>query len=277
MRLQWLCDPQTFPKTIIYKAKHMRQTNRRIALFSTLLTAVLAWSSWGLMAQGLSERQGEAILEELKQIRQLLERIEKQGGTAAPQRPKRPVSAKVSTTGKPSLGDPQAPVTLVEFTDYECPYCNRFFKTIWPKLVEDYVDTGKMRVVIKDLPLSFHKNARKAAQAAHCAGEQDAFWPMRDTLYRNARKLDADNLPEYAKTLSLDLEAFSTCLDSDRHLEAIDADAAEAKKAKITGTPSFVVGKTTENFIEGALIVGAQPYSVFQSRITAALGSPKNP
>ncbi|MEA3274000.1 MAG: thioredoxin domain-containing protein [Pseudomonadota bacterium] len=255
----------------------MQQTDRGTRFLSTLLVAALAWSSWGVAAQGLTEGQGAAILDELKQIRQLLERIERQDGGTAPQRRRRPVSAKISTAGSPALGDSDAPVTLVEFTDFECPYCNRFFINTWPKLVKGYVDTGMVRVVIKDMPLGFHKNARKAAQATHCAGEQDAYWPMHDTLYRNARKLDPALLPEYAKILSLDVDAFKACLESDRHLEAIDADASEAKRSRITSAPSFVIGKTADDFIEGTLIVGAQRYQVFESQIRAVLDSTNEP
>lgn len=255
----------------------MRQSNPRAARLAVLLAVFLTGVSWGVAAQGLTPPQGEAILDELKQIRQLLERIEKQGGKAAPRRPKRPASVKISTAGRPSLGAPDAPVTLVAFTDYECPFCNRFFLNTWPSLVKHYVDTGKLRVVIKDLPLGFHKNARKAAQAAHCAGEQDAFWPMGETLYRNARKLDPALLPEYAKILSLDLDAFNSCLASDRYLAEIDADITEAKGVRITGTPSFVIGRTTDDVVDGALIVGAQSYRVFDGRIKAVLEAAKGP
>lgn len=249
----------------------MRETGRRIGAFIVLAGALVAWPPAGTGAEELSAEQGAAILEELRQIRQLLEKIEQQGGGARGQRPRRPASAAVSTGNRPVIGEADAPVTLVEFADYECPFCNRFFQNTWPLLTRDYIDTGKLRVVVKDMPLGFHPNAREAAQAAHCAAEQGKFEAMRDILYRNARKLSADLLPGYGKVVGLDVAAFEDCLASERYLDRIDADAAEAREAGLTGTPSFVVGPSGGDTVEGAVIVGAQPYSVFRSRIEAAL------
>jgi protein-disulfide isomerase len=224
-------------------------------------------------AEGLTEQQGQAILNELRQIRQLLQRMERRGASVASQhRPQAaPVKAKVSSKGRPLLGDPDAPLTLVEFTDYQCPFCNRFFKTTFPALKKAYIDTGKVRFVVKDLPLPIHKNARKAAQAAHCAGDQGRFWAMHDTLYENAAELEETALLGYAEALSLDLPAFRGCLASDRHFAAIDGDAAEAAAAGIRGTPGFVLGLTTDDFIDGVHIRGAQPFAAFDKQIKALL------
>ena len=236
-----------------------------------LVTALVPFGSG--ITEPLSEEQGQAILEELRQIRQLLEKIEKQGSVGRPRAPQRPTSAKVSIKDRPAMGNRDAPVTLVEFADYECPFCHRFFRTVWPLIEKDYIDTGKLRVVVKDLPLGFHPNARKAAQASHCAAEQGKFWEMREVLYSNAQKLSTDLLPNYAKIVGLDLQAFKACLASERHLNGIDADAAEARSARLTGTPSFVVGRTASEEVQGSVIVGAQPYSVFKSRIDALLAA----
>jgi len=235
-------------------------------------------------AQGMSVEQGEAILEELKAIRALLERMEGRGLPSAPSaarpqatRPQAAARVSVSAKDRPALGDPEAPLTLVEFTDYQCPFCNRFFKTAFPELKKTYIDSGKLRLVIKDLPLAFHANARGAAQAAHCAGEQGRFWPLHDKLYENAARLQAANLPGYGEQAGLEIAAFRDCLASERHLEAIDGDAAEAGRVGITGTPSFVLGHTTADAIAGEKIVGAKPFAAFEARIEALLAEVDKP
>jgi protein-disulfide isomerase len=217
-----------------------------------------------------SDATMDAILLELKGIRQVLEKIEKQGGRAA-QRPSKPTTATVPIKGKQVMGAKDAPVTVVEFADYQCPFCLRFTKTTFPLLKKKYIDTGKVRWVALNLPLPFHKDARKAAQAAHCAGEQDKFWEMRELLFRNPQKLNTENLPAHAATLSLDINAFNTCLQSDRHLADIDQDAKDAKAVRLTGTPSFIIGKTASDEISGQVVIGAQPMNVFDAAISKAL------
>ena len=120
------------------------------------------------------------------------------------------------------------------------------------------------RIVVKDLPLAMHANARKAAQASHCAGEQDAYWPMHMILFANAKQLDEASLPGYAAQLQLDGTAFSACLASDRHLQSISSDMLEAKNAGISGTPSFVLGASNGDTVQGNIIRGAQSFDNFK-------------
>jgi protein-disulfide isomerase len=211
-----------------------------------------------------------AILEELKEIRKVLEKIEKQGGRAAPA-PSKPVTASFSIKGKHTLGAEDAPVTVVEFADYQCPFCLRFAKTTFPLLKQKYIDTGKVRWVALNLPLAFHKDATKAAQAAHCAGEQGKFWEMREALFMNPRKLNVEFLPAHAATIPVDLQAFNECLQSDRHLDEIAQDAKDANAVRLTGTPSFIIGETASNEITGQVVIGAQPVNVFDSAIGKVL------
>jgi protein-disulfide isomerase len=217
-------------------------------------------------------RKMDAILEELRAIRQVLEKIEKQGVAGGPRRPSRPTTATVAIDNKPVMGSDSAPVTVVEFTDYQCPFCLRFTKTTFPYLKRDYIDTGKVRWVALNLPMAFHKDARKAAQAAHCAGEQDKFWEMRLELFKNPKKLAPEHLPDHAASLGLDMAAFRECLASERHLAEIDQDAKDAKAARLTGTPSFIIGKTASDKITGQVVIGAQPLNVFSAAIKKALG-----
>jgi protein-disulfide isomerase len=245
------------------------------ALFLTALSA--AWVPDTRAQQGgdpsaaITRGQADAIVQELQEIRKLLESIDKKSLAQAPQRPKVPPTAKVSVKDSPVLGSADAPVTVVEFTDYQCTYCLRFIQQTFPKLKEQFIDTGKVRWVVRDMPLGFHKNARKAAQAAHCAGEQDKFWEMRSVLFLNAKKLEEENLPSYAQTMGLDMTAFDSCLASDRHLAAIDKSAQDAGGVQITGTPTFVVGTATGDWVDGKRVVGARDFKIFEENILKLL------
>ncbi|NNL56636.1 MAG: DsbA family protein [Pseudomonadales bacterium] len=211
----------------------------------------------------------------MRSIRKSLEKIEQQGeGEARKPAVQRPTVAQIALheTG-PILGEPSAPVTVVEFTDYECPFCKRFILNTFPSLKRDYIDTGKLRWLVRDLPLPFHAHAKQAAQAAYCAGEQGQFWQMRDSLFRNNKNLDSDNLRRYARELKLDIASFDQCLASDRHLATIDAHAKLAAKQRLTGTPSFIVGKTEAGRLEGKVIIGAQSPAVFTAEIEKLLHS----
>ena len=248
---------------------------RSLLIFAMLvcIPTVIAAQSPTAGKAPIDQDTADEILKELKEIRRVLEKIEKQGGRAA-QRPSRPTTAKVSTKGKQSMGSKDAPVTVVEFTDYQCPFCLRFTKTTFPSLKKKYIDTGKVRWVALNLPLAFHKDATKAAQAAHCAGEQGKFWEMREVLFQNPQKLNVTYLPAHAATLNLDIEAFNACLQSERYLAEIDQDAADAKSVSLTGTPSFVIGKTASDEINGQVVIGAQPLNVFDAAISKAMAQP---
>lgn len=247
----------------------------RASLCAAVLMAVALVS--GARAQQPAEpaatsQQADAILQELRAIRQVLERMERKGLGRPAQAPARPTTASVGFRDRPALGSEAAPVTVVEFTDYQCPFCRRFVQNTFPLLKRDYIDTGKVRWVVRDMPLAFHANARKAAQAAHCADEQGKFWEMRELLFKNADKLQVDQLKQYAQDLGLDGAAFAACLDSDRYRAGLDADAAEAIGQRVTGTPSFVIGTVTGDQVTGRLVIGAQSQRVFASAIEQALG-----
>ncbi|MFV2055228.1 MAG: DsbA family protein [Thiohalomonadales bacterium] len=212
--------------------------------------------------ESISAEEANAILQELKHIRSVLERIEKKtGNTIRAAAPSKPKVTQISSINRPSLGNKDAPVTIVEVSDYQCPFCKRFVDSTMKDLKKDFIDTGKVRIVFKDLPLPFHTKAKQAAQAAHCAGDQGKYWPMHDKLFANIKKYDESNFIKHAKALKLNTETFKSCLSSKRHLDAIEKDIADASKAGLTGTPSFVVGKTTKDIIKGTVIIGAQPIS----------------
>jgi len=171
-----------------------------------------------------------------------------------------------------AMGREDAPVTLVEFTDYECSFCRRFELESLPQLKRDYVDTGKVRFVSRNLPLEMHPNAPAAALAAQCAGDQHKFWPMHDAMMQDsATDLGPGALLKYAQKAGLDIPAFESCVKDNKGAAAIQQDVADAGSVGIAGTPSFVIGKTAKDEIAGARIVGAVPYAVFESAIKELL------
>jgi len=161
----------------------------------------------------------------------------------------------------PVLGDKDAPVTIVEFSDYECPFCGRFWSETLPKIKEQYIRTGKVKLVYRDFPLPIHSNAQKAAEAAECADDQGQFWVYHDKLFENQRALGMANLKGYAKDLGLDTEAFDDCLDSGKHADEVKADLEDGADGGVSGTPAF--------FINGVPVSGAQPFEEFQRIIDA--------
>jgi len=222
---------------------------------------------------GMPANAGDAMLHELRDIRRVLEKIEQHGNRGAARRTPGPGNVTIALgRDRPSMGSASAPVTVVEFTDYQCPFCLRFIRNIFPRLKQDYIDTGKVRWIILDMPQTYHKDARRAAQAAHCAGDQGQFWKMRELLFGNPRKLAEETMLRHATGLSLNVEAFRACLHSDRHLAGIDQDTQLARAAGLTGTPGFVIGKARGKELSGRVIAGARPRSVFESALQEALG-----
>jgi len=160
----------------------------------------------------------------------------------------------------PIRGDVNAAITIVEFADYQCAYCEKALPAL-TKLLTDY--EGQVRLVFRDFPLSFHQRAVPASVAANCAGEQDKYWEMHDLLMTNQKKLEDDDLDGYAKQLELNMSEFATCKVNDSQVVEIMADMAEAQAAGVSGTPAF--------FVNGVLLSGAQPYEAFKAVIDAEL------
>lgn len=218
--------------------------------------------------QGITREQGDQILQELRQIRQLL------ANNPSAQRPVQTAASahngKVNIAGLAVLGRADAPLTIVEFSDYQCPFCRAFHNNTFEELKKNWIDTGKARFISWDMPLSIHSNAAKAAEAARCAGEQNKFWELRSLLIANAAKLGTDDILGYARQVpQLDFERFKSCVDSDRYVERIRKSVNEANSQGITGTPSFIVAKTKGDIADGAILIGAQPYADFENELKA--------
>lgn len=181
-----------------------------------------------------------------------------------------------------SLGDPTAKIVVIEYSDYQCPFCRRWFNDVKSQLDKEYIETGKVQFIYKDFPLSFHPMAIPYAQAARCAGEQDSsgnydkYWEYHDKIFEEQQKfgsgtisnLTVDDIKQWAEELGLDTTQFNSCLDSGKYANDVQANFSEGQGVGVSGTPSFIIGKRDGT---GQLIVGAQPYSVFKSTIDALL------
>lgn len=170
-----------------------------------------------------------------------------------------------TTTGSAIIGSPSAPITIVEFGDYQCHQCYNWFHNTKPSIFENYVDTGKVNLVFVDLAF-LGRDSPKAAQASYCAEDQGKYWEYHNQLY-NSQESQIDNgwanserLKSFAFSLGLDSELFDSCLDSGKYTKRVQSNIAEAKKLGISGTPTFfIVGPNGQQ----EKLVGAQPYSVF--------------
>jgi protein-disulfide isomerase len=221
-------------------------------------------------AEGITAEQADAILQELRQIRQLLERQQQDNaarpGVAAAPAPDEKVTLSLPANSY-SLGRQDAPLTLVEYTDYQCPFCRQFHITAFEELKKNYIETGKLRYVSLDFPLELHENANRAAIAARCAGDQGRFWELRHVMIVNANRLKPENLLTYATDLQLDLDQFRACVESDKYRAEVDRQLADGQAIGISGTPTFVLGRTGADKLDGIRLVGAMPYSVFDGKI----------
>lgn len=168
----------------------------------------------------------------------------------------------VSTDDDPSLGPEDAPITIIEFSDFQCPYCATWYQQTFARLIAEYPD--QIRFVYRDLPLPMHSEAIPAAEAANCANEQGAFWQYHNALFSGQYVLGRESYEKYAQSLGLDMTSFTACLDDQRYQDEILADAEDASQVGINGTPSFV--------INGRILVGALPYSDFKAIIDEELG-----
>ena len=235
--------------------------------------AVLAFAAFAssvALADGISSEQADQILQELRAIHGLLERGAQPAAQPQLQQPAPQAPVKVSLKGAPALGKADAPVTMVEFTDYECPFCRAFHNASFEAIKRKYIDTGKVRYVSRDYPLPFHPRALPAAKVARCAGEQGKFWEMRHALITNA--LDTETMVKLAGDMKLDQKKLSACISDERVSKSLEADIADAENtAGVSGTPTFVIGRSSGDSVQGEKIVGAQPLPQFEARIQALL------
>lgn len=205
-----------------------------------------------------------------------LDEIKKWVVEHTPPKPKPFQPSPVSTSGALVQGKADAPVTLVEFTDYQCPFCKRHATTTLPQIVKDYVNSGKVKYVLRDFPLKqIHPNAAKLSQAVLCAGDQGKGWEMHNRIFSAEKAPDPKKLSKDVKAVGLDAKAFNACLKSDKYAGKVDASLKEGVELGIRGTPGFFLGKTDMNDLgkitATEMIVGAQPFAKFKQAIDKIL------
>ncbi len=165
----------------------------------------------------------------------------------------------------PKIG--KGKVEIIEFSDFECPYCQQFFNTTYKEIKSKYIDTGKVTFIFRHFPLPIHQNATKASEGAECAGRQGKFFEFHDLIFQNLGKggtgIQISDLKKYAQNIGLDINKFNSCLDNGETLSVVSEDVANGKSAGVTGTPTF--------FINGQKLVGAQPIAEFEKMIEQAL------
>ena len=218
--------------------------------------------------QALKKGQ-EEIRKQLLEIKQLIQ----SRPAAAPAAPD-VRNVPIDLGNHPTRGSTAARLTLIEFSDYQCPFCARHTKDTNPQLQKEYVDSGKVRYVYFDMPLeSIHKSAFKAAEATRCAGDLGKYWEMHERLFASQQKLEPWS--EHAKALGLNATMFDNCMSSGKYAQAVRADIATAQQLGINATPTFLLGVTDAGNpakVKGlALIRGAQPFGSFKMEIDKAL------
>jgi protein-disulfide isomerase len=218
-----------------------------------------------------------AIQKNLAVITQFLQQQQQQRSQASPRSQPQPFQPMdLSVAGAPALGEAGAVVTIIEFTDYQCPFCRRHSAQTVPQLVKDYVETGKLRYVMREFPLaSIHPQATKAAEAALCAGDQGKYWDMHDAFFANPRKLALKDLKAHAEGFGLDMKDFSECLDDGKYAQRVQKDLADGAKAGVRGTPTFFLGLTDPTdptkIRATKTLRGAQSYAAFKQIIDALI------
>jgi protein-disulfide isomerase len=231
----------------------------------TLIVAVAAlalggFATYKTIKSDLGDKEFSAKVE--KGINDFI--AKKQAEQNAPAAPTAPVS--VTLANAAIKGDKNAPVTMLEFSDFECPFCGRFAQGTLPQIISDYIDKGKVKLAFRNFPLGFHQYANTAALAAQCAREQggdDMFFKFHDKVYADQQDLNVDNLKKWAGELSLKMDQFNSCLDSKKYQSTIDADMKDGQSYGVNGTPAF--------FINGHMISGAQPFDAFKTVIDQEL------
>jgi protein-disulfide isomerase len=223
--------------------------------------------------------QQQLILDRLEELKKLLN--SRVGGNAPPALS---VPDTMSVDGELFRGEATAPVAIIEYADIECPFCRHFERDIYPRVFDDYIKTGRVRLYYRDMPLPFHEHAVPAARAARCAGEQGKFWEMHDSLFidkvanpgSNGRSagLATGDIDERAAKLGLDAAKLDACMASTRFADVIKRNSEEAAKMNIEGTPTFVIGTINPHGNTVSVkktIVGARPYDSFKAVIDPLL------
>jgi len=258
----------------------IKKTTYNNMLKGIILAIAVASFFGGYVAGGMGNSDSNVTTEDIEALIVAMDKkiVQVPQAVQRPTQPSVPSIISVSFDDDPVKGNPNAAVTIVEFSDFQCPFCKRFADQTLPSLQRDYIDTGKVNFVYRDFPLdNIHPNARTAHIAAECADEQEGFWQYHDILFEKqgqwARQSAAeanDSFKQFASDVGLDLTSFSSCLDSQSFADEVNKDYLEGVNYGITGTPTFFIGNAKDGFVK---LSGAQPYDVFKQRIEQQLSS----
>ncbi|MDT4330393.1 DsbA family protein [Methylomonas sp. MED-D] len=207
------------------------------------------------------------ISEMRKEISGLKEKVANLEKKLADAKPKvAPVS--LSDTEAMALGKSDAPIAILEFSDYECPFCGKHYKNVFPKLRESYIDKGKVKYVMKDFPLDFHAHAKKASLAARCAGEQKQYWAMHDAIFEARGQASDELIAGVAQQHKLDESALKKCLDDPAQLTKVQNDIALGSRLGVNGTPAFLIGRIKDKqLVDYRRFDGMQSFETFVAAI----------
>jgi len=181
------------------------------------------------------------------------------------------ITIPLSLRGDPRLGNANAPITIVEFSDFQCPYCKRFHDAVLPTLKKEYIDTGLVRFVHKDLPLPYHKYAREAAVAARCSASQDQYWKVYTALFDNQDCFGCKGINAIANNAGISSNLLKTCNKVGSASKAINVNLSESQLQDIRATPSFVIGRSQGDNHTGLLVEGVRPWPQFKALIETTL------
>jgi protein-disulfide isomerase len=238
-----------------------------------LLFSLAAWPASTKQEVIELKAQVAEMQKDLAEIKKLL-----QEGARAPAAAAAPAfkEQSVSIGSSPFKGNANATVTVIEYSDYQCPFCARNYREVLPLLEKEYIETGKLKFVMRENPIpSLHRDAMNGSLAALCAGDQGKYWEMHNLLFDNSKQLGAENLKAFAGTIGLDTATFNECLDGKKHEQTVQNDLASGAKLGVRGTPGFFLGLTDPNDPDKVnltvFIKGAQSIDQFRASINDLL------
>jgi len=237
-------------------------------VIASIITAFLG----GYMLKSQTSESSDLIMDKINDINLNLQK----SSATTPEQFGPKIIRNISLDDDPMRGNPDALITIVEFSDFQCPFCAKFHKDTLPLLEKNYISTGKVNFVYRDFPIvSIHPNAVPAALASECADDQGKFWEIHDMIFENQRSWQglqpsqSTNLfKEYAAEIGLNMDEFNSCVDSGKYLNEIQNDLNDGREYGVTGTPGFFVGNAEIGFTK---LIGAQPFSSFQKIIDGQL------
>jgi protein-disulfide isomerase len=222
------------------------------------------------------QRDVKTLIGEQQQILDQLNELKRLYPASPAARPAPSLPSTVDVRREAFRGDSGATLAVIEYSDFECPYCGKYERETSAQIFDKYIKTGMVKLFYRDLPLPMHPHAMSAARAAHCAGEQGKYWEMHDSLFARQNALSDPALLDRAKTLGLDADKFNECFSSQKYADDIQKSLADAQKMGVDGTPTFFIGAIDPNgdvITVRKRIVGAHPYETFQSALDELLAA----